>query len=86
MNTQSLYIRGTQINKIAFSEIADLLEDKGINVNEAFELLSDINEMIYVSNGFISGLTTQENEQGEWHHYFKKSEDGSFEAGKMKFN
>jgi hypothetical protein len=86
MTAQKLQIRGTEMNKLQFSEIDYLLEEKGINVNEAFELMADEKEYVYVSNGFVNGLKKEENEQGEWHHFFKKDIDGNFEAGKLKFN
>lgn len=77
--------RATEINKLQFSEIEDYLEEKGLNVNEIFEMIADETEHIYVSNGFISALIADENETGEWHHYFKKDVDGYFIAGKLKF-
>lgn len=83
--TQVLFIRGTQMNKVQFSEIEAILEEKEINVNEAFNLLADEKEFIYISNGFLHGLKKEENEQGEWHHFFKKDIDGNFEAGKFIF-
>ena len=86
MQVQKLHIRGTEMNKIQFSEIESYLEEKGLNINEAFDLLADEKEFVYVSNGFVNGLKNEENEQGEWHHFFKKDIDGSFEAGKYKFN
>lgn len=87
MKVQKFFHRGTEINKIAFSEIEYDLEDKGIDVMKAFMLMADENENVYVSNGFLRGLgAASENEDGEWHHYFKKDEDGSFEAFKFKFN
>lgn len=86
MNIIKINIRGTEMNKMQFSEIDYLLEKKGLDVNEVFNMIADDKEMVYVSNGFLSGLNAEENEIGEWHHYFKKSEDGSFEAGKLKFN
>lgn len=78
-------IRGTEMNKIQFFDIIEFLEEKNLNVDEAFDLLADENENIYVSNGFVRGLNN-ENEAGEWHHFFKKDEDGHFTAGKYKFN
>jgi len=42
--TQTLDIRGTRMNKIQFSEIESILEKKGLNVNEAFDLLADEKE------------------------------------------
>jgi hypothetical protein len=84
MKIQKYNIRGTEMNKMQFSEIEDYLEEKGMNVNEVFALLADEKEYIYVSNGFIKGLTS-ENEHGEWHHYFKKELDGNFVAGKLRF-
>lgn len=85
MKIQKFNIRGTEINKVSFYDIESFLEEKGIDTNNAFDILSDENEMIYVSNGFISGLKN-ENTVGEWHHFFKKDTDGNFSAGKFKFN
>lgn len=79
-------IRGTEMNKMQFSEVEDYLLEKGLNVDEVFSQIADENEFIYVSNGFVMGLKEKENEQGEWHHYFKKESDGFFTAGKLKFN
>jgi hypothetical protein len=85
MNAQTINHRGTAINKLQFSEVEDLLENKGINVNEAFNLLADEKEFIYVSNGFITGLKADEKGENEWHHYFIKDVDGTFTAEKFKF-
>lgn len=85
MKLSKYNIRGTEMNKMQFSEIVDYLEEKGLNVNEVFAMIADSNEFIYVSNGFIRGLTTSVNETGEWHHFFKKEGDGNFVAGKMNF-
>ncbi len=76
--------RGTTINKIQFSEIESILEDKGFNVDNCFNAMADENEFIYVSNGFVSGLNNDNNDE-EWHHFFKKDNDGGFEAFKMSF-
>ena len=76
--------RGTTINKIQFSEIESILEDKGFNVDSCFNAMADENEFIYVSNGFVSGLNNDNNDE-EWHHFFKKDNDGSFEAFRMSF-
>lgn len=86
MKTVKYNIRGTEMNKMQFSEVESYLEEKGINVNEAFSLMADEKEFIYVSNGFVAGLLKDENENGEWHHFFKKDIDGHFEAGKLQFN
>jgi hypothetical protein len=86
MKTQKLNIRGTEINKISFSEIELSLEEKGLNVDHIFVLLADQSEFVYVSNGFLRGLNSTENEVGEWHHYFTKDIDGHFIAGKLNFN
>lgn len=86
MKIEKYNIRGTEMNKIQFSEIEFDLEAKGLNVNEAFELMADENEFVYVSNGFVRGLNADVNESGEWHHFFKKESDGNFTAGKYKFN
>lgn len=85
MKIQKYNIRGTEMNKIQFSEIEFDLEAKGINVNEAFDLMADEKEFVYVSNGFLRGLSASENDIGEWHHYFKKEADGNFVAGKLNF-
>ena len=85
MKATQFNYRGTTINKIQFSEIEEYLEEKGFNVNNCFNMLADENEFIYASNGFVRGLTSEENEDVEWHHFFKKDEDGNFEAFKMSF-
>lgn len=84
MKMQKLFISGSEINKLQFSEIDSYIEDLGLNVNEVFEMIADENEMIYVSNGFLRGLA-QPVTDGEWHHFFKKV-DGYFIAGKLQFN
>jgi hypothetical protein len=86
MKLNKYNIRGTEMNKMQFSEIEFYLEEKGLNVNNVFNQIADENEFIYVSNGFVRGLITNENEAGEWHHYFQKDIDGVFVAGKLKFN
>lgn len=78
--------RGTEINKVFFSDMEDALEEKGFNISEVFGMLADENEVVYVSNGFVAGLERSENEDGEWHHFFVKQPDGSFTAEKFKFN
>ena len=85
MNGLKYNIRGTEMNKMQFSEIEIYLQEKGLNVDNVFFQIADENEFIYVSNGFIKGLKANENEIGEWHHYFKKEQDGSFLAGKLNF-
>ena len=85
MNATKLHIQGTEINKIQFSEIEQYLEEKGLNVDSIFAMIADEKEFIYVSNGFVAGLKKEENENGEWHHYFV-NEGGYFSAGKMMFN
>lgn len=85
MKSTQFNYRGTTINKIQFSEIEEYLEEKEFNVNNCFNMLADENEFIYVSNGFVRGLTSEENEDVEWHHFFKKDEEGNFEAFKMSF-
>ena len=86
MKTQKINIRGTEVNKISFSDIEFSLEEKGLNVNLIFSQIADQNEFVYVSNGFLRGLNSNENEVGEWHHYFTKDIDGHFIAGKLNFN
>ena len=78
--------RGTEINKIQFSEIEHELEQKGFDVDFVFDLIADRNEYVFVSNGFIRGLLSEKNEKGEWHHFFKKCDDGDFTAEKLSFN
>jgi hypothetical protein len=85
MKSTTYNIRGTQMNKIQFSEIESYLEEKGLNVAAVFEMIADENEFVYVSNGFVSGIKAKENEAGEWHHFFKKDSDGDFIAGKLQF-
>lgn len=86
MKISTYNIRGTQMNKIQFSEIESYLEDKGIDANNAFNILADEFEYVYISNGFVSGLKSSANSEGEWHHFFKKELDGTFTAGKFFFN
>lgn len=86
MTTAKYNVRGTEINKIQFSEIESYLEDKELNVDAIFNQIADENEFVYVSNGFVKGLMNEENEVGEWHHFFKKEIDGTFTAGKLNFN
>ena len=85
MNITKLHIRGSEINKLQFSEIESYIEEKGLNVNAIFQMIADESEMVYVSNGFLRGLMRDENEVGEWHHFFKKDIDGHFIAGKLQF-
>ena len=85
MKILNFYHRGTQIVKIQFSEIESYLEEKGIDVNNAFSILADENENIYVSYGFYLGLLNNVNSENEWHHYFKKN-GNEFIAGKFQFN
>lgn len=86
MKIEKYNIQGSEFNKIQFSEIEFDLEAKGFNVNEAFNLMADKKEYVFVSNGFLRGLRADVNESGEWHHFFKKQLDGTFEAGKFQFN
>lgn len=86
MKIQKYNIRGTEMNKIQFSEIESYLEDKRIDVDSAFATLADDKEYVFVSNGFVRGLRAEINDPGEWHHFFKKGADGGFYAGKFYFN
>jgi hypothetical protein len=86
MKIQKFNIRGTEVNKIQFSEIESYLEEKGLKINQIFATIADKDEFVYVSNGFVMGLKSHENEIGEWHHYFTKDFNGSFDAGKLQFN
>lgn len=85
-NRQSIYHRGTEINKVFFYDVEELLESIGLDSNEVYNLLADENEFIYVSNGFCAALKNEEIQNGEWHHYFTKDENGQFEANKLYFN
>jgi hypothetical protein len=85
MKIQKLNIRGSVFNKVQFSEICDDLEDLGFDVDSVFNLICDDKEFCYVSNGFLNALRTPIQE-GEWHHFFKKEDDGSFVAGKLNFD
>ena len=85
MNAQKYNIRGTEMNKMPFSEIESYLEEKGLDVMAIFMQIADDSEFVYVSNGFVSGLRADQNEVGEWHHFFKKESDGNFTAGKLNF-
>ena len=76
--------RGSQINRLQFSEIEDYLNEKGINVDNAFNEMADEHEYIYVSNGFINALD-RENDPSEWHHYFIKDGSNHFIAKKLRF-
>ncbi len=85
MKVQKFYSRGSEINKLQFSEIEDYLTEKGLNADEAFNVMADENEYVYVSNGFLRGLTAESNDAGEWHHFFKKDGDNYLEAGNFAF-
>lgn len=84
MKTLKIQHRGTEINKIQFSEIESYLIDLGLNADVVFAQIADENEFVYVSNGFVSGLKKEAVEAGEWHHFFVK-DGNSFEARKMQF-
>ena len=84
MKAQVINYRGTTINAIWFSDMEAALEAKGFDINTIFSLIADEKEKCYVSNGFIRGLHS-DNEIGEWHHYFVKEADGTFEARKLQF-
>jgi len=86
MQIQKIFNRGTEINKIPFSDIESYLEEKNLNVMSIFNAIADEREFVYVSNGFVRGLYAETNEEGEWHHYFKKDSEGDFFAGKLNFN
>lgn len=87
MNYQEINIRGTRMCKVQFCEIEDYLIEKGIDANEAFDIMADEREFCYISNGFRVGLLNDVDfiSKGEWHHYFVKQEDGSFSAKKLSF-
>lgn len=87
-NRKSIYNRGTEINKVYFYDVEDLFENLSIDSNQVYNLLADENEFIYISNGFCNALknSSEDIQNGEWHHYFTKEEDGSFQANKFYFN
>jgi len=87
MEIQKFNHRGTEINKIAFSEIEFDLEGKGLDVDSVFMQIANEKEYIFVSNGFVNALEREENvSANEWHHYFIKESDGHFRAEKLNFN
>lgn len=87
MNVQKFNYRGTEINKVLFEELEDAMTSLGMNVKESKMLLTDNleSDFAYVSNGFLCGLRQEEITQNEWHHYFIKQNDSSFEAEKFNF-
>jgi hypothetical protein len=86
MKTEKINYRGTEINKIDFYELEDFLEEKGLYKKVFNNCLNEENGCVYISNGFLLGLKTEENTPNEWHHYFVKQLDGSFECEKLNFN
>lgn len=88
MNTVKFFNNGSTFNKVQFSEIEFDLDKLNLNINECFILMADEKEFVYVSDGFLTGLRKDidEIESGEWHHYFKKDENGNFDAFKLNFN
>ncbi|CAB4153424.1 hypothetical protein UFOVP622_36 [uncultured Caudovirales phage] len=86
MKTEKINYKGTEINKVNFYELEELLEEKGIYKKVFNNCLNEENDCVYISNGFLLGLTTEENTPNEWHHYFIKQLDGSFECEKLNFN
>lgn len=85
MTKETFNYRGSEFQKVYFSDIEDDLIDFGFNSDELFELMADENECVYVSNGFLRGLKNQP-EIGEWHHYFKRNDEGDFDAFKLNFD
>ena len=85
MKAEKIYYRGTEINKINFYDLEDLLEEKGLYKKVFNNCLNEENDCVYVSNGFLLGLNQEEIAHHEWHHYFIKNEDGSFECEKLQF-
>ena len=73
--------RGTMIMKCHISDVETSLLNKGLNI----DVLFGDDDYCYVSDGFLTGLAKEENESGEWHHYFTK-EGAIFNANKMYFN
>lgn len=86
MTTEKINYRGTEINKINFYDLEDLLEQKGLYKKVFNNCLNEENDCVYISNGFLLGLNQEEVTPNEWHHYFIKNEDNSFECEKLKFN
>lgn len=83
MKVQKIFHRGTEINKMQFSEAEHSLECMGIDLNEAFDKMADEKEYIYISNGFLASLKREVVEQGEWHHFFFGND---FKASKFKMS
>ena len=79
-----IFHRGTEINKINVWDNEDVFEAKGFDPFTICMELGGGDDFIYVSNGFVHGMSQEENTPGEWHHYFVKV-DGCFEAEKFKF-
>jgi hypothetical protein len=84
----TIYHKNTTINKIHFEDLSDMMADKGLNHSAIQGVLNTIcgdDDYAYVSNGFLRGMSSDEIEMQEWHHYFIK--DGSeFSAGKLNFH
>lgn len=80
--------RGTTINKIDLTNFQEELDFLGLDFMSVWMELGDgETDFIYVSNGFLGLLNNPENmTDGEWHHFFKKNNDGTFEACKFQFN
>ena len=56
MKIQKYNIRGAEMNKMQFSEIEDYLEEKGLNVNEIFEMIADEKNLSMLVTGLLAGL------------------------------
>lgn len=79
--------RGTSIIKLWICDkVEEMLENINISPRQLEDQIGDGNGYIYISNGFLSALEYGSVEEREWHHYFKKDEDGNFYAGKYCFN
>lgn len=79
--TTTIFYRGTEIKKVHINSVQEYLETKGLDIDTLF----GDDDYMYVSDGFIRGLYAEENTDGEYHHYFTKNYDGTFDAHKMNF-
>jgi hypothetical protein len=81
-----IFTRGTKINKLDVWECEEAFENLGINIYDIIDTCcSEDSDFIYISSGFLHMLEMEEKVDGEYHHYFIKQEDGSFECETYKF-
>ena len=80
--------KNTTINKIHFEDLRDIMTDKGLNhiaIQGVLNTICGDDDYAYVSNGFLRGMSAEEIEIQEWHHYFIK-EGVEFLSGKLNFH